>query len=538
MKRIKNFLFKDLSFRWQVIPIAVLALSDLAIFAFPSYLSNFLPNLQHDMQITDYQLSLVRSIYGIVNIVLYVFAMSFADKFKCKTLILIGVFGMFVIGVWYSLVPIIWPNPNPHDYVYSTAFWNYLLIFIAMGVFSVLFFWSPLWKLVAMQGKKEQVGTMNGLEGSINGFLGALIAVIGTIFLFINPQVGHIHIGFLVLTSCYSVSLLISFIFVIKYVREDEVKTKSKLNLWNNFKACFKNAASPKLWLYSISVMGIYMYQMALSGYTDYMKNVFLFSSIVVFILGLSKTYLMRFVSSFVMGRFADKKNHYILYITWGLVISTTLTLLVIILPGFYNNFRDHSQAWYFIPIQILAGLNMICLGFAAWCLVTIRWSAIATELKINEQQYSGAVAFISFIAFLPDAFFQAVKSAIQSHHQVLYPSIGYATDQLGNQLIMLFSIAVGLVGLLASFLLWYWIYKLPTDGKINKHITKVQNQMLNINTNSPQDPKEYKIKINQFIFTYIYRRYILRWKNIIDLRILIYLRSILLLKVSLLRVQ
>ncbi|URM52788.1 MFS transporter [Mycoplasma sp. SG1] len=472
-------LFAGLSIRWQIIPIIALAFSDLAIFAFPSYLSNFLPNLQSDMGIADSQLSLIRSIYGGIKIFLYIFAMSFADKFKCKTLILIGIFGMFLTGIWYSLVPIIWTPGNPSPDVYTANFYNYLVIFILIAIFTGLFFWAPLWKLIALQGKREQVSTMNGLEGSFNGFFGSIIAIIGTIFFFIDPKVDGHSIGFFVLTSCYSLVLICSFFAVGKFVVEDR-KEVSTFDFKGNIKACFGNAKSPKLWLYGISVMGIYMYQMALSGYTDYMKNVFLFSGVVVFILGLSKTYLMRFVSSYFMGRFADKKNHYTLYILWGLVISSALTLMVILLPGFGNNFRDETSQWYFIPIQILAGLNMVCLGFSAWCLVTIRWSAIATELKIHEKQYSGAVAFVSFIAFLPDAYFQAVKSAIQSDHQVWYPALHKnATSQLGNQYILLFSLAVGLFGLVSAFLLWFWIYKYPNSERMNKFVQKVRNKLL-----------------------------------------------------------
>lgn len=455
MKKI----FGNLNFKLQVAPIMMLALSDVAVFAFPSYMSNFLPDLHTSMGIHDSELSLIRSIYGIISLFMYLFAMGFADKFKCKTLILTGIFLMFILGLWYSLVSVIFGN-NPTNKAYSVNFWNYLVIFIGFSVAIKLFYWAPLWKLVAMQGEKNQVSTMNGIEGSTNGFIGMLLAIVGSVFYFVNPKVNGMSIGFLILSSCYTLALISAFVLILRFVKEGESQLSSD-SFQKNFKNIFGHAKNIKLWMYGFVVMGIYMFQSALSGYTDYLTNVFRVSAVIVFILGIGKTYIMRFVASFSMGKMADKSNKYILIIIFGLIVCTGLTLMVLVLPGFNNNFRNSP----ILAIQILAGINMVCLGFATWCLVTIRWSPIATELKIDPKHYSGAVAFISILAFTPDAFFQYLKSYIQSHHQTQIWYHGMhktAVDQTGNQLILASTIAIGLIGFILALILYFNIYKLP----------------------------------------------------------------------------
>lgn len=471
-------IFSGLNFKLQVLPIMILALSDVAIFAFPSYMSNFLPNLHTSMGIHDSELSLIRSVYGISSIIMYLFAMSFADRYRCKTLILIGIIIMTILGIWYSLVSVIFGN-NPDDVAYSINFWNYLIIFFFFSIAIKLFYWSPLWKLIAMQGEKNQVSIMNGIEGSVNGFIGMSLAIIGTIFYFINPTVSGINLGFVILSSCYSLSLILSIFLVLKYVKEDNAEV-NKIDFKTNVRNIFQHAKNVRLWLYGFVVMGIYMYQMALSGYTDYLTNVYGIAATIVFGLGLAKTYIMRFVASFFMGKFADRSNKYILIILFGLIICTGLTLMVLILPGFNNNFINQP----ILLIQILAGINMVALGLATWCLVTIRWSPIATELKIAQNQYSTAVAFISFIAFTPDAFFQFIKSYIQKGHEmtITLPNgvVKTAVDQLGNQLILTTTIVIGTSGFIIALLLYFLIYQYPKFK--NKSLLKVDRIERKIN--------------------------------------------------------
>lgn len=448
-------IFKGLNFKNQVWPLAILALSDVAVFAFPSYMSNFIPNLHKSMGILQGELSMLRSIYGSISILIYFVSMSFVDKFKCRTLILTGLFSMLVLGVWYSLVPLIF-GENESEIPYSANFINYLLIFIGFSLTIKLLYWSPLWKLVAMQGEKNEVGTMNGIQGSINGLLGCLLACIGVVFYFQNPKVNNLSLGFPILSGVYTLFLGLSIFLTWKYVKEDSSKLE-KTDFKTAVRNIFSHAKNLKLWIYSLVVMGIYMYQMGLSTYTDYLTNIIGISVAIVFILGLIRTYLMRLLASFFMGKLADKINNYILYLFFGLVLASGLTFMAIALPGFNNDFIKQDNK---LLVQILAGINIVILGLVTWSLVTIRWSPISTQLDIDIKHYASAVAFISTIAFTPDAFFQAIKSAIEHRFNFEIETGRLVVNQTGSQLILGVSLSVGMLGMLLALGLQIFINK------------------------------------------------------------------------------
>ncbi|WP_051350902.1 hypothetical protein [[Acholeplasma] multilocale] len=351
------------------------------------------------------------------------------------------------------------------------------IIFAGFAFSTCGLLWAPLWKIVKNHNteylvgidKEKKVGANNGLEGATNGFIGLFLALLGILLLLLSSKnilptidIGEtsISLGFYILVTIY-VSLIITSLFLtifcIKNIEDNNERTLS-------LKSLIKVIKSWKIWCLGLLVLGVYMLQMGLSAYMNYLTNVFGVLAIITSLLGISTSYIIRFLVSSRAGKRADRSHSYIVLTCLGLLIGIILVVVAISLSGFDNDFVSKGKTTKII-IGVVASINMLVLGVVVWGLVTIRWSPIGTELKIDNDNYASAVGFISVIAFTPDAFFRTIKSVIEKNHSTEYldtatGNITQVANQVGNQLILATTIPFALIGLISGLILYISIYK------------------------------------------------------------------------------
>ncbi|WP_338982244.1 MFS transporter [Spiroplasma endosymbiont of Eupeodes luniger] len=426
--------------------IAILAMADVLSMILPFYLKNVFSNIHTEFGISEGKFTSAIAIYGYVLLPSYLFGGYLADKVSLKLLIVSGLAMIGGVGFWYGAIPFM---QGTEEAIFSQL----VAIFVIWGLATGFIFWSALWKLLSQQATDKQQGTVNGLLGSINGLFGALIVVFSYAIYFFLKATSLDNWAFPALCWVLSATALIVCVLTMLFV-EEKKKTKAFAFKWDELRLIIGNI---KVWLVTLLILGVYMFQSGLSVFINYLENSLKVASVVTFILGIVRTYLSRFAVSSFAGNIADRWGKYILFITLGLVINSCLILIAIITPGFgttINNFGAVGK----IAIQIIVSAMFILLGITCWCLVTNRW-AVINELNIPEKNYGLMVAFISLISFSPDAWFWHIASVVYKSYEIVEIVNGKEekfSSQTGYQIVLTMILVVSLLAVLAGSILFF----------------------------------------------------------------------------------
>ncbi|CBV67121.1 MFS transporter [Mycoplasma leachii] len=469
--------------------IMLLAVSDTLVFIFPSYLRNVMSSevISLYLGVKTEHLSQASAIYGYISLAIYFFGSILGDKLSVKWLTIIGLATFGVSGAWYGSIGLTAGGalvssvngPILNETGVQSRFIQLCIIY-SIWAFAKIIFWAPLWKLLSQQGKPEQNGILNGIHGSFNGFAGTVLVSIGYILFFIltplfagknisTPSVWNFSI--MIYMFCGLIALtVILLIFTVK-----EGKSEKEENASFNIKDVFGILKNAKIWLVSLVVMGVYMYQMGLSILVSYLEVSLQVAAVAVFVGGLLRTYLFRFIFSAPAGKIADKTGKYVKFLMTGILIGTFLVTTVLLLPGFKVGWIiEKAPKWYLWTVRIIVYTFFLCLGALCWGLVTNRWATLF-EIGIDRKHYASAVGIISVVAFTPDAWFQQLQAVLIAKYKVADPLIkGGYNNQFAYQILMIVIVIISLVGFTAGALLIYLNNK-------DKKLAQIQAQVKQI---------------------------------------------------------
>ncbi|WP_241033058.1 MFS transporter [Mesoplasma entomophilum] len=438
--------------------IAILAMADVLVMAVPFYLKNVISSvvISESLGILPSQFSQANSIYGYVSLPSYFIGGWLADKISLKKLTLVGLASIGVVGLWYGFIPFIATAKVIQIYLIF-ALWSFITCFI---------FWAALWKLLSEQGKPEENGKLNGIHGSLNGLIGTVIIAIAYLVFFLFGTVWKSSLGdwaFPALVFIFTGFIIANCFLIFFFVPED--KTTKKDGESDFSLKSFKNILfNWKIWLVSILILGVYLYQSGLSIFVTYMQDVLLITASLVVVFGILRTYLFRFFFSTYFGKMADKSQKYILFIIIGLAVASVLCLIAVIVPGFSENSFTNMSKGSKTLVQVSVVTMYLGLGITCWALVTNRWATIYV-INISQKEYGMAVGFISLIAFSADAWFWQIDSILLKN---LGSEAGYVDNKLANQISIIIILCFGLLAMIAGGILIY-----ATKKEAHKNLSK-----------------------------------------------------------------
>lgn len=461
-------------------PIAILAFIYCLMVLIPTYIGTYVPNIAGYIHMNQTQYSEAVAWYGVFTTVWNLLAMWIGGKFKARHLILASMVIQIIITVWYgSLVLQPFVN-NPYDNNFGRLQKIQLIIilfFYAVAINGLI--WAPMWRIVKnfdtanLHGKEKErkVGKNNGIAGTFQGIAGLIIAVIGTVLLWLTQEdmlpdvwIGNqkVSLAFIMLISIVlTLTILATLLvyFLLKKLDDDEPK---KICGFKEMKAI---ASNWKLWILGFAIAGIFILELELGAQINYLKNIFLISTGFVAVAGIIRTYVLRFLLVGYVGKKADKAHSYLFLILLGIFVGIALTITAILLPGFDNEKTiDNLPYTQKLVLQTIAVLNFFVLGGLTWALVTIRWSSIGTELGITNENYASAISFLSTVGFSPALYFKFIKSYIEDNHkmEVLLANGNkiLGADKYGEQLILTVCACVAFSGFLAALILYIKLYR------------------------------------------------------------------------------
>jgi MFS family permease len=393
-----------------------------AIFILPFVMARvFRPSLLSAFDITNTELGIFFSVYGIVAIISYIFGGTLADRFAARNLMAIALWLTSIGG----MIMFFLPSSDIMKVVYG--FWGFTSIFL---------FWAAL-----IRATREWGGS--GFQGRAFGWLeggrGATAALTATIafLLFSRFSTGpstavndssDIHafqFVILVFTCLTFMSGLLVWYLVPKTSPRAE-HTSSK----ESFERVVKVIKLPTVWLLAIIIVCAYVGYKSTDDFSLYAREILGFSEADAAGVGTAALWLRALVA-ILAGYLADRFDR-IKLLTICFVITACCGLLVGV------GLLDH-----------ILGLILLNLALTAVGIYGVRaiYFAVMKEAKVPIGYTGTAVGIVSFVGFTPDIF--------------MGPWMGHLLDkypgETGHQYVFLLLAFFAVIGLITSIVFkWY----------------------------------------------------------------------------------
>jgi sugar phosphate permease len=377
----------------------------------------FRPTFLATFNLTNLEIGLCFSVYGITALISYLFGGVLADRFKPHKLMATALW-LTALGGFYLAT-----KPNYMMLKVLYGYWGFTTIFL---------FWAAMIKATRIWGGIDSQGKAFGFLDGGRGLVGALFGSLGVlIFSFLLPddvalsteiQRSEAFIYVIRVTSVLVILIGFLVFFFMKLPDKTAGEILIKKQSIQNIKTVLK---LPAVWLLMIIILCAYVGYKITDVFSLYAKEVMLYNEVDAAKTG---TFLLfiRPVVGILIGVLADRTRASV-YLVVGFGVSIVGALL------FASDLIDPSMDVFF-----LLSLFLVALGVYA---ARVLYFAVMEEGNIPIALTGTAVGVISFIGYTPDIF--------------AGPLMGYLLDnspgRTGHQHVFMMLAVFSLIGFIAS---------------------------------------------------------------------------------------
>lgn len=355
------------------------------IFQLPYIRETFYPQIQNAMNLTNAQMGLLSSGYATMATLSYFVGGVIADKFSARKLLTFSFIVTGVLGLWFSTFP-----------SYNIA----RLIFVLMGISTIITYWSACIKATRMLGSSDEQGRLFGLQEGLRGILNALL-VFGMTAVYSRFSIQSETLGTSAAIKLCSIVVIIigilNFIFI-----EDTKKEEHSESILEVTKGMFKALTIPRVWILVAIIFTAYSVY-GLIGYVNtYAVTYFGLSEIMGSTLGAIR-YLVQGLGGILGGFLADKLRSRIKVIVSGCLLLAVSFGLFIILP---------------VSVSLL-GAVVVNFMFGLLFIYAVRsqYFAVHDDAGIPVEMSGRVSGIASCLGYCPDLFmYTLVGSWMDSH--------------------------------------------------------------------------------------------------------------------------
>lgn len=372
---------KQATFR-KYLTIFIVALAGGVITKLPYLRETYMEPLSQATGASYTQLGLIMSAYGIINFICYFPGGILADKFSCKTLIIISCVGTGLAGFWFWTLP---------------SFIWLVVIHAIFAITTVFTFWAAMVKSINRLGDENEQGRLFGMLEGGRGLIGTLVAFASVAFFGLaSDAIGGMKNAILF----YSILMVVIGVLAFFFLENDKPtgKDNATVNPLNK-KDFIEVAKMPRVWL--CGALGICNYSaLIFHGYiTGYLSNAFGLSDTVVGNLSVIRTYVMMMLGAFVAGFLADKIGSRIKLIKWAFVGMAVFASLYVLIP----------TKGVGVPLVVC---NFIVYGLFLYSIKAMYFSTI-DEVLVPKRLAGTASGIISLCTYAPEMFLYTVSGNI-----------------------------------------------------------------------------------------------------------------------------
>lgn len=291
VKETKKAKTAKTGYRKNLGTIILLAFAGSIIYGLPYFRSYYYDTYQSMYSLTNTQMGLLGSAYGLLGVFSYIIGGVLADKIKAKKLLIFSMIATGLGGLLHLVV---------------TDFYALVFIYGLWGVTSLLTFWPALMKIVRIQATDEEQSRAYGtFEGGRGVFNAAHLAVATAIFGVFEAKAAP-YMGINGIIWFYSLApLIVGIIFIFLLKEPETVKTGE-----TSSKVSFKDIASvlkmPVMWLIIIMMYTSYTFNMSSYYFTPYASNIIGVTAVIAAVLTVMSQYIRPFAAT-IGGFCADK---------------------------------------------------------------------------------------------------------------------------------------------------------------------------------------------------------------------------------------
>lgn len=217
---------------------------------------------------TDSQLGLMISVYGTVALVFYIVGGVSADKFSCRTLIIVSLLGSALgCGVMATYPP----------------FWVALGVQALFVVTTIGLLWSPVYKVGALLGTQKEQGKILPMISSFEG-VGAFITTLSctTIYAMIGGDTNYngVRVVYIVYALWGILIAICTYLFVPEKTLYEEIKDdvneeEAPVDKATAHGILIEVLKNPMTWIAAFIVLGSYICYSALTYSQSYLVDIF-----------------------------------------------------------------------------------------------------------------------------------------------------------------------------------------------------------------------------------------------------------------------
>ena len=336
------------------------------IFQLPYIRETFYVPIQNAMNLSNAQMGLLSSGYATMSLFSYFIGGIIADKFSARKLLTFSFIATGALGLWFSTFP---------GYTISRV------IFVLMGISTIITYWSACIKATRMLGTEEEQGRLFGLQEGLRGIMNALLVFgMTAAFTHFADEVAGASAAIKVCSIVVSIIGILNFIFI-----EDTKKEENSESFIEVTKGMFKALLIPRVWLLVAIVFTAYSVYGLIAYATTFAQKFYGLSAASAATLG-GIRYLIQGAGGIVGGFLADKLKSRFKVIIGGciglalsfglfIVVPSKASLCVMVVANFFvglffiyavrsQYFAVHDDAG--IPLNMSGRVSGIasCLGY------------------------------------------------------------------------------------------------------------------------------------------------------------------------------
>lgn len=336
------------------------------IFQLPYIRETFYVPIQNAMNLSNAQMGLLSSGYATMSLFSYFIGGIIADKFSARKLLTFSFIATGALGLWFSTFP---------GYTISRV------IFVLMGISTIITYWSACIKATRMLGTEEEQGRLFGLQEGLRGIMNALLVFgMTAAFTHFADEVAGASAAIKVCSIVVIIIGILNFIFI-----EDTKKEENSESFIEVTKGMFKALLIPRVWLLVAIVFTAYSVYGLIAYATTFAQKFYGLSAASAATLG-GIRYLIQGAGGIVGGFLADKLKSRFKVIIGGciglalsfglfIVVPSKASLCVMVVANFFvglffiyavrsQYFAVHDDAG--IPLNMSGRVSGIasCLGY------------------------------------------------------------------------------------------------------------------------------------------------------------------------------
>lgn len=340
------------------------------IFQLPYIRETFYVPIQNAMGLTNEQMGLLSSGYATMATFSYFVGGIIADKFSARKLLTFSFIATGALGLWFSTFP---------------GFTVSRVIFVLMGISSIITYWSACIKATRLLGPEEEQGRLFGLQEGLRGIMNALL-VFGMTAVF-SMYVDEVAGAAAAIRVC---AITVIIIGVLNWFFIKDTKAEKTESIGTVVVGMFKCLLIPRVWLLVGIVFTAYSVYGLIGYVTTYAQQFYGMTATTAATLG-GVRYLLQGVGGVFGGFLADKLHSRWKVIAVGCVALAISFGLYIFLPSDVSLYAAIVGNFFFGLIFMYA--------------VRSQYFSVASEADIPIE-LSGRVSGISSaLGYLPDVF-------------------------------------------------------------------------------------------------------------------------------------